>query len=257
MLVDAHCHLQDIVFDTDRDAVLARCQEFDCLCINAADSLEESVKAVHLAERFRFIFATVGIHPHHAGTVAFDPASFHPLVVHPRVVAVGEIGLDYSGVGAHDLALQMKQRELFRAQLQFAALQHKPVVIHCRDAYMDALQILADFPQLPFMMHTFAGDADTVQKFLAVGAMISFSGMITFPNAETIRNAVRAVPLNRMLIETDAPYLAPVPHRGKRNEPANVRFVVEKIAELKNIPREEVVRQTTKNAVRFFHLPSA
>lgn len=255
-MVDAHCHLQDAAFNADRDAILAACSDNGITCINAADTFEESTAAVELAGKHSFLFTVVGIHPHHAGEV-FDEQAFRELLTKLHVVGVGEIGLDYSGAATEDSAPQQKQQELFRVQLAFAQNEKKPVVIHCRDAYSDVLHILSEFQDLPVMMHTFAADAGMAAQFLAHGAFLSYSGIVTFPKAEAVRQSVLVTPLEKLLIETDAPYLAPVPHRGKRNEPKYVRLIAEKVAELKNIPVEEVVRQTTENAVRFFHLPSA
>ncbi len=253
-MVDAHCHLQDVAFAADRDAILAACSEDGIVCINAADSYEESLTVVALAGKHPFLFAVVGIHPHHAEDI-FEEHAFRLFLAKPHVVGVGEIGLDYSGAAAKDLALQRSQQELFRQQLVFAQKEDKPVVVHCRDAYPDALRIISGFPDVAVMMHTFAADAAIAKKFLDFGAHLSFSGMVTFPKAESVRQSVVVTPLEKILIETDAPYLAPEPHRGKRNEPKYVRFVAEKIAELKNISVERVLEQTTENAARFFHLP--
>lgn len=255
VMIDAHCHLQDTAFDADRVAVLASCSENTVTCVNAADSFEESKAEVELAGRFPFVFAVVGIHPHHVGEV-FDEQAFRGLLTQQHVVGVGEIGLDYSGAVAQDAAMQKKQEELFRQQLVFAQKEKKPVVVHCRDAYADVFHTLQDFPNIAVMMHTFAADVKMAEQFLGLGAFLSFSGIITFPKAESVRQSVLVTPLEKLLIETDAPYLAPEPFRGKRNEPKYVRLVAEKIAEIKNIPVEQILRQTTENAVRFFHLPS-
>lgn len=255
-MVDAHCHLQDAAFDADREALLALCSKNGITCINAADSFAESKTGVELAGRLPFVFTVVGIHPHHAEDI-FDEDAFRLFLAKPHVVGVGEIGLDYAGAAAKGFTAQQSQQELFRQQLVFAQKEEKPVVVHCRDAYPDALRILSDFPDVAVMMHTFAGDAEMAQQFLDHGAFLSFSGVITFPKAESVRQSVLVTPLEKLLIETDAPYLAPEPFRGKRNEPKYVRLVAQKIAELKNIPVERVLGQTAENAVRFFHLPSA
>lgn len=252
MLVDSHCHLQDEQFDADRDTVIKRCDEAGMLCILAGDTLEHSQRAVQLAEQHPFLSCAVGLHPVEAVTQDWDEAGFTKLVTSPKVVAIGEIGLDYYRLDPNDSVSKKRQWMILQCQLRFAQEQHKPVVLHCRDAYDDLLDIIKDFPAVHVMLHTFVGNVAVMERFLDRGAYFSFSGIITFPKAEIVQQAAQAVPRERVLAETDAPYLAPVPYRGKRNEPIFVRAVLQKLSELRNDSYEEMERQTSDNALRFF-----
>jgi TatD DNase family protein len=259
MLVDAHCHLQSEEFDQDRDEVITRCHERRMTCIVVGNQYDDSQKAVALAEQHEGIYAAVGLHPIYANDESWDEDAFTKLLEHSRVVAVGEVGLDYYRLWAdtpeEELAVKRTQKELLKKQIDFARRVQKPLILHCRDAYGDLLRIVRHATDVPMMIHTYLGSAEEAQKFLDIGIPLSFSGIVTFEDEDPVLQAVKAVPLDMMMIETDAPQLAPAPYRGKRNEPIYVEEVAKKIAELKGVSIEEVVEQTGENARRFFRLP--
>jgi len=244
-LVDSHAHLDDRAFAKDRAALIARCFEESIGIVTIGADLRSSREAVRLAARHRAIWATVGVHPHDAKTVTEEVlAEIEELA--RRAVGIGEIGLDYY----RDLSPRDVQRRAFSAQLELASRLGLPVVIHNRESTDDLLAILREHPAVHRgVIHSFLGDRDLAETFLAMGFYLGIGGPITFPKNETLREAVRAVPLDRVLLETDCPYLTPVPYRGRRNEPAYVRFVAEAIAELKGTPVGEIERMTTANAL--------
>lgn len=250
-LVDTHCHLQDRAFDEDRAAVLQRSLEELEFLVVIGDELESSRRALALCDDR--IFAAVGFHPYHAEHVDRDALqNLRSLASRPGVVAIGEIGLDYFNVYAEP----HRQREAFRLQLDLAVALQLPVVIHCRDAHDDTASILESYASsLPGgIMHCFAGDADFARRCLALGFHISFAGNVTFPKASALREAANAVPLESLLVETDAPYLAPQPVRGKRCEPWHVRYTADALAALKGCEPAEFRRVTTGNARRLFKI---
>jgi TatD DNase family protein len=256
-LIDTHAHVHLDRFDTDRPAVLQRARAAGVTrLINIGYDLPSSQASVALAESYSDlesypqIWATVGIQPHYALTTTSDDlATIQALLAHPRVVALGEIGLDYH----HNRAPQADQETLFRRQIAIARAAALPIVIHARDAQADIVRVLADAARgLPIVMHAFSGDWDYAAACLELGAYLSFAGPVTFRNAAELHEVARRAPLERMLIETDCPYLAPHPHRGQRNEPAYVRLVAERIAELRGVPVEEIVATTWANAHTVF-----
>lgn len=259
MLIDAHCHLQAEEFDADRDAVLRRLHEQGIRCIVVGNQLDDSGRAVTLAESNEGLYATVGLHPMFVAEEEYEEEPFSKLAEHPKVVGIGEIGLDYYRLWADTPQEEQKvknaQRDLFLAQLSLAKKVGKPVVIHCRDAYDDLLAVIEEHQDMPFMLHTFLGTAEMAKRFLDLGVWLSFSGIVTFEDEEPLLETVRSVPLDRMMIETDAPHLAPVPYRSKRNEPTYIAETAKKIAELKALPLETIVEQTAENARQFFQLP--
>lgn len=259
MLTDAHCHLQDQEFAADRDAVIARCSAAGMRCILAGNRADDSSAAADLAERHDGLFAVVGLHPMYVQEEEWEEGVYEQLLRRPKVVGIGEIGLDYYHLWAdneeQEQDVKRQQRDLFVRQLDFARSHHKPVVIHCRDAYDDLLAILKKEEGVPAMLHTFLGTKEQAQAFLDLGCSLSFSGIITFENEETLAEMVRFVPLDRFMIETDAPLLTPVPNRGRRNEPVNVRDVATKIAEIRRCNSESIVLSTAKNTAAFFRLP--
>lgn len=250
MLVDTHCHLGDPCFDADRDAVLDRARQTRVgHVIIIADSVETTTQAIALAERYE-LSATVGVHPHVASTWTDEVAArIAAALDHPTVVAVGETGLDYH----YDHSPKLAQRTAFEAQLTLGAERERPVVVHGREADTDlAAMLRALGSQAPaVVLHSFSSGPTVVDAGMAIGAYFSFSGMVTFKNW-TMAEVVRACPPDRLLLETDAPYLAPVPHRGKRNEPAFVLHVAERVAELRGVSVDDVIATTTANAGRCF-----
>jgi len=246
-LIDSHCHLDDAQFDPDRDAVIerARAASVDTLvAIGTGGGPSDLEVATRLADRYAGMYATVGVHPHDAAKAA--PETFdrlRELLSHPKVLAVGEIGLDYH----YDFSPRETQREVFARQLAIARDARKPVVIHTREAWADTMDLLREAHAGRGIVHCFSGGPEEAEQVLQMGFHISFSGVVTFPKALDIQAAARMVPPDRLLIETDAPYLAPVPNRGKRNEPAFVLENARKLAELRGVAVEEIAAVTTTN----------
>ena len=252
-LIDTHMHLHLSQFDGDRAAALDRAAAAGVACmIEIGYDLESSRAAIGLAESDDRIFAVVGIQPHYAVDAGEEwLAEVRRLAAHPKVVAIGEIGLDYY----HDRAPHDAQERLFRSQLALARELGKPVVIHSRDAQADTVRVLRDAARgQPGIMHSFSGDWAYAEACLEVGFMISFSGPVTFAKAAELHEVARRAPLDRILTETDSPYLAPHPLRGKRNEPANVRLVAERLAALREIALEQLAAAVWANACEIFRL---
>ncbi len=250
-LIDTHAHIHLEAFDADRPAVLERAAAADVSrLINIGFDLPSSEASVALADALPMVFATVGIQPHYALTTT--PAHLEriaSLLAHPMVVALGEIGLDYY----HNRAPQVAQHELFRNQIAIARRHGLPIVVHARAAQVDTVRILAEAAVgVPMVMHAFSGDWEYAAACLALGAYISLAGPVTFPKAVELHEVARRVPLNRLLVETDCPYLTPHPFRGKRNEPAQVRLVAERIAALRGVPYEDLVAALWANAHHVF-----
>ncbi len=256
-LIDTHLHLDMDAFESDREAVLARAWDKGLLAmvtIGVGETIERTTKALALAASQDRIFATVGIHPHdarHADTLMLS--SINELASHPKVVGIGEIGLDYHYLNSP----KESQRAVFEELLRIATKVQKPIVIHARDAYEDMKAVLGREGNsvVGGVVHCFSGDYSLARWCLDRGFYLSFTGIITFPAAEKERDVIRRIPLERILVETDAPFLTPVPHRGKRNEPAFVVYVVQEIARIKAQRMEEVARITTENARKLFNLP--
>lgn len=245
--IDTHAHLHHAAFNDDRTAVLERAAAAGVArIIEIGYDLPSSHAALALAEQHTHIYAVVGIQPNYAHEAPPDwLAQVRTLAAHPKAVAIGEIGLDYYW----DHAPHAQQEECFRAQLTLARELDLPVVIHSRDAEADTVRILQDAAQdQPGIMHSFSGGWDYAAACLDVGFMLSFSGPVTFRKAHALHEVARRAPLDRILTETDSPYLSPHPMRGKRNEPARVRLVAERIAELRELPLETVTQAVWANA---------
>ncbi|MDW8466578.1 MAG: TatD family hydrolase [Chloroherpetonaceae bacterium] len=253
MFVDTHAHLSFEDYDQDRDEVMARLKAQGVrLIINPGTSVETSQAAIALAEQCEFIYANVGLHPNDVHPVTDDDfQKLDELAAHPKVVAIGEIGLDYHYPDANPV----KQEHCFREMLRLAKRRDLPVVIHTRDAWHDTFRILEEekSSNLRGMMHCFSGGVEEAERAIALGFKISIPGIVTFKKLN-LPEVVAAVPLSEILTETDCPYLAPVPHRGKRNEPAFVVEVAKKIASVKGLAVEQVGEMTYKNACALFQL---
>ncbi len=260
-LTDTHCHLDFHAFDDDREMVLDRARSAGLTRIlDPGIDLASSGVAVKLSESYPEVYAAVGIHPSDArqwepGT----PASLHKLAKSPKVVAIGEIGLDYY----RDRAPRDVQQRVFHQQLDLAAELNLPVIVHCRDAADDVLGILTDWQSRllaagspvadrPGVLHSFSGEESTARRAIALNFFIGITGPVTFLNARDHQAVIARLPLEKLLIETDAPFLTPHPHRGQRNEPGHVRLVAQKISELHHLPVEFVAETTTANANRLF-----
>lgn len=251
LLFDTHAHYDDEAFDADRDTVLSALPEKGVGCIvNPGCDLTSSRKAIELAEKYDHVYAAVGIHPENCGDFVPEHIdALRELARHPGVVAIGEIGLDY--YWAENPPREFQQ-EVLRRQLALAVELGKPVIIHDREAHADTLAIVKGFPGLRGVFHCFSGSAEMARELIAMGWYLGFDGPITYKNAKKAPEIIASVPLNRMLIETDSPYLTPVPHRGERNDSSFVGLVAEKIAEVRGMTPEEVARITTENGKRFF-----
>ena len=263
MFVDSHAHLDGKQFDSDREQVIARAREAGVqtmVAIGNGDGPPTLDAGIQLADKHEFMYATIGIHPHEA-RLADETAyqTMEQLAQHPKVIAWGEIGLDYH----YDHSPRETQKVVFTRQMELAAAAKLPIVIHCRasdgseNAWEDCLGMIRDqwAPQgLGGILHCFTGSWAHAKRALDMGFMISFAGNLTFPKAQQIRDTALEVPLDRMLIETDSPYLAPVPHRGKRNEPAFVKETAGKLGELRGFSTDEIGEQTSRNFYNFFKL---
>lgn len=256
MLIDAHCHLDRDDYGDDREAVIARAREAGlvrAVLIGLWRAPGSFGDALMLRDRDpAFFAATIGIHPHEAAAAPeADYLEMEKLAHDPRVVGVGETGLDYH----YNHSPPEVQQTAFRRHVRAARSAHKPVVVHVRDAHDDCARILVEEQaEQGGIIHCFTGDAAAAKRYLDLGFYISVAGVVTFKNAEPLREAVRQVPIDRLLVETDSPFLAPIPLRGKRNEPANVKLVAAKVAEVKGLSVEEVERATTANTTRAFRL---
>ena len=285
-LIDSHAHLHFPAFDADVKEVLLRARNNGISLITVGTKYSTSVSGIQFADRNEGVWATIGLHPSHvhdhhfvdeneeAGSTPlpehdFDEERYETLVNHQKVVAIGEFGLDYSRVpdGTDVETFKIDQQRVARQQLQFATKHNKPVVIHCRGgATVDVTGAHSDMRSLIAeeiarggidrrgVIHCFTGTAEDAAKYAELGFLISITGIVTF--GKSVASAVREIPLEQMMIETDCPYLSPAPLRGKRNEPVNVVLVAQAIADVKGVSLQEVARVTTANAVRLFGLPS-
>ena len=251
MLIDTHTHLQVSQYNIDRDAVLKRAHEagVETILIIGID-LETSLSAIELADKHENLYATVGMHPHDAKKLTPDVLkTFRELLNHPKVIALGEIGLDYY----RNLSPPDVQKDAFEKQLNLAEEMEMPIVIHNRDAYKDILPILESRQgQIQGVLHCFTGDIELMERSVEIGFHIGIGGIVTYPNAKEMQAVASKVPSDRLLIETDCPWLTPQFRRGKRNEPSYVRAVAEKIAELRNTSIETIGEITTNNFKTLF-----
>ena len=253
MLFDTHAHYDDEAFDADRMAVLAAMPDRGVgLIVNPGCTIASSRAAVSLASAFPHVYAAVGIHPENCGN--FAPSHMEEirrLAGEEKVVAIGEIGLDYYWPENPPKALQ---QQVFRAHMALAEARGLPVIVHDREAHADTLDIVKEFPSVTGVFHCFSGSVEMARELLKRGWMLSFNGAITFKNARKAPEVVAEVPMDRLMIETDAPYLTPVPFRGKRNDSGHVRLVAERIAQIKGLSAAEVERITWENGKRFFRI---
>lgn len=264
MFIDSHAHLEMEQFNADREQMILRAQEAGIekiVAIGSGTGPGSLDCGILLAEQFEFIYATIGIHPHEAKLANdADFRKLEQLAKRPKVIAWGEIGLDYF----YDHSPRELQQQVFLKQMELARAARLPIVIHCRpsdqseNAWDDCLLLMEQHwgsSGLGGILHCFTGSWTHARRALDLGFMISFAGNITFPKAQPIRDAAKEVPLERILIETDSPFLAPVPYRGKRNEPAFVKEVARQLGEIRGLSTEEAGRQTTANFCNFFKLP--
>jgi TatD DNase family protein len=254
VLLDSHAHLDDSAFDADRDAVIERARAAGLrylLVAGGGTGPDRLDSPLAVAERYDWVCASLGVHPHEARHFTDSHAErILKLAQNPKVVALGEIGLDY----LYDHSPRDVQRQVLIRQMELARGLRLPIIIHCRDAWADLYQTTQTYWQsagLGGILHCFSGNLDDARKFLDWGFLISFAGNLTFPKAKALREVAREIPLDRLLIETDCPYLAPAPYRGKRNEPAYVRAVAQELARLRGLTEEEIGQQVIQNFEKF------
>lgn len=252
MLFDSHAHIDDNRFDTDRDETIQRAVQNGVKgIINIGADMASSARSVELASRYEEIYAAVGIHPHDAkDAIDSDYEMMAQWIARePKVVAIGEIGLDYY----YDWSPRDVQQAVFIRQIDLARQLTKPIIIHDRDAHGDLLAIVKKEAQgMTGVFHCFSGSLEMAQEVIRLGFYVSIAGPVTFDKSVKLKEIAAAVPLDRLLVETDSPYLTPSPYRGRRNEPAHVRFVAEEIARLRNLPLEAVAEATTANMRQLF-----
>lgn len=249
-LMDTHCHLYDKQFNDDFDDVINRAFENNVkLMIIPASDLETSFLASELASKYKEVYFCAGIHPHDSEKAFVDDLkTIESLLAKEKAVAIGEIGLDYHyNFSPRDVQIRTLENQLFLAKKL-----NLPIVVHSRECFDDLSKILKSSDYGNGVIHCFSGDREEAKFYLDLGFYLGFTGNITFKNAEDIREAVKYAPLDRILTETDSPYLAPIPKRGRRNEPSFIPFIANKLAELKNVSVEEVTEKTTENAFRLF-----
>ncbi|MBQ2696321.1 MAG: TatD family hydrolase [Clostridia bacterium] len=250
MYFDTHAHLDDGRFSEDREAVIQ--EIFDSgisLVVNVGADMEGSRQSVQLASQYDGIYAAVGLHPYDAQAMCeADLAEIAKLAENPKVVAIGEIGLDYH----YEEADRVKQKEWFYRQIKLAEQLSLPYIVHDRDAHADCLEVIRKSGYFRGVMHCYSGSSEMAKELCSLGFYISFAGPVTFKNGKKAKEAALSVPQERLLIETDSPYLSPEPYRGQRNDSSKVRFVAKEIADLKGMTEEEIAKITLKNGKRFF-----
>lgn len=273
MIFDSHCHLNLAAFDSDRDQVIKKTLNEGVFVINVGTNFETSLKAVELAKNYQGIWASVGLHPNHTFPFKRDPqeisggaqilepeeigSRFLNLIKSEKVVAIGECGLDYSYFSDESLAIQEKyialEKEAFKKQLLLAKEFEKPLIFHIRKVYTEALSFIKEvYPEARGVFHFFTGSKKDARTIIENGFYIGLSGVITY--TESYNQMIKELPLERILIETDAPYAAPLPYRGQRNEPIYVKYVAEKIAQIKHLPTREILKATLANSYKLFNL---
>ena len=254
MFFDTHAHLDDKQFNQDLEQVIEQAgTENVSLILNVGINLASSIRSIALAEKFPQIFASVGVHPHDAKAMDQEEAwhQLEELIRNPKVVALGEMGLDYY----YNFSEPAKQQEVFHRQLELAKQTKLPVIIHNRDAHKDVLDILTQYRgEITGVLHCFSGSWEMAKQCLKLGYYISLGGPVTFKNAVTPKEVAKKLPIDRILIETDCPYLTPHPYRGKRNQPGYVGLIAQEIATIRGIELTELAEQTTANGKRLFNI---
>ena len=256
LVFDTHCHLDDEKFDEDREEAYQRMLEAEvrrCVCVGS--DIATSRRCIAFADAHAGVYAAAGVHPHEAKDAAPDYLdTLSDLLTRPGVVALGEIGLDYY----YDLSPRDVQKKVMAEQIELAVRMNKPVIFHILDAHGDMVDFFRSLHQLPAgIIHCFSGSPEIAREYVRMGFYISFAGPLTFKKAPHLQQAAREVPLDRLLVETDSPYLAPEPKRGRRNEPANVVFTLKKLAELREMPEEEMAKITWNNACALYGIDPA
>lgn len=253
MIFDSHAHYDDEQFNDDREKVIKEIQEKGVIgVLNCGSDLRGTNMSFELANKYDFIYAAVGIHPSYADIVDEKLIEhLKEMCKNPKVKAIGEIGLDYYWDENPDKEIQKKA---FRMQMELAKELNMPVVIHDRDAHKDTLDIMKEYPEVKGVVHCFSGSVEFAKECLKLGYYIGVTGVVTFKNAKVVKEVVKNVPIDRLLVETDCPYMAPTPHRGERNQSNFIEFMIKQIMELKNLSQEEVENNTIKNTKTLFNI---
>lgn len=253
-MIDSHAHLDDEKFDLDRDELIENLKQNGIdLVFNIGADIESSRNSVALSKEYENVYAAVGIHPHDAKTYSEEiETELIELSKAEKVVAIGEIGLDYY----YDLSPRDVQKEVFKRQIELANSLNLPIVIHSRDAHKDTFDILKEahekYPEMRVLIHCYSSSVELMHEYMKLGFYIALGGAVTFKNSVTPKKIAQEVPIDRLLLETDSPYMTPVPYRGKRNEPMYVKYVADLIAEIRGISVEELIRHTDKNTKEFY-----
>ena len=252
MLFDTHAHLNDPAFDEDRDTLLETFKDAGVgLVLNAGCSLESSHDCIALAEKYPWIYCSVGTHPDTADEVNEEVLeTYRQMCKHPKVKAIGEIGLDYYYETIH----RETQMRAFRMQMELARELDMPVIVHERDAHNDGMTIVKEFPKVSGVFHCYSGSAEMARQLVKLGWYIGFTGVLTFKNARKAVETAASIPLDRIVLETDCPFMAPVPYRGKRNHPGLLPYMAQRLAEIRGMDVEEIIRITTENAKRLYRI---
>ena len=252
MLFDTHAHLNDPAFDEDRDELICGLGEKGIdFVMNVGCCLESSRDCIAMAEKYPFIYASVGSHPDSAGEVCEElMETYLQMSKHPKVKAVGEIGLDYYYEG-FDRQIQIRA---FEMQLELARQVDLPVIVHERDAHGDGMDVVRKFPEVTGVFHCYSGAAEMARQLVNMGWYIGFTGVLTFKNARKAVETAASIPLERIVLETDCPYMSPEPYRGRRNDPGRLIHMAEKLAEIRGLPVEEIIEITTENAKRLYRI---
>lgn len=256
-MIDTHCHLHSQEFDNNRSEILSLLQKNNIQGILVGTSIEDSKEALKLSQKYKFLYSTLGVHPHEYENLDLPKVSMDMeeiLSTRDDIIALGECGFDFYYHNSEEV--KDKQEKLFRLHLDLAIRYNKPVIIHTRDSFEDTYRVLSEYNNLTIILHCFTGDKDWVEKFsnLKLNIYFSFSGIITFKNAESIQEAVKLVAIDKLLVETDAPYLAPVPYRGQQNTPLFLEYNIRQIANLRGIDYDELVQILDQNAIKAFNL---
>ena len=254
MIFESHAHYDDESFDKDRKEILLslKAKKIDKV-INVAANMQSSLDSIQLAKQYEFIYASVGVHPHDVKEMKEDDLEkLIVLAANSKVVAIGEIGLDYY----YENSVKEIQKLWFREQIHVAKQMNLPVIVHSREASLDTFSILSETnaSEIGGVIHCFSGSMEMAQKYVEMGFYIGVGGVITFSNARKLKEVVAHIPLDNILIETDCPYLAPVPNRGKRNTSLNLPYIIEEIAKIKNVSIQEVIQATYKNGMKLFSI---
>lgn len=252
MIFDTHAHYDDDNFSDDRDRILNDLINHDItLVLNPGCDFQSSLNSLKLSEKYGFLYSAVGLHPEEVGDSSLDELEqLWMLVGHPRCVAIGEVGLDYYW----DASQKELQKMVFRMQMEWAVETKKPVIVHDREAHGDCLAMVRDYPDVKGVFHCYSGSKEMAKELLDLGWYLGFDGPVTYKNNKKQIEVLSMCPMDRILIETDSPYLSPEPMRGRRNDSRNLKYIIDRIALIKHCSADEIINQTRENGIRLFNL---